>query len=91
MELPQRLTVPSEVMARQVGDETVLLDLASGNYFGLDEVGARIWQLLVDGKAPAEICEILLVEYDTSREMLENDVGRLLKELAAHGLVISNS
>jgi hypothetical protein len=89
MELPQRLTIPAEVMARQVGDETVLLDLASGNYFGLDVVGARIWQLLVEGKAPSEICEALLTEFDTSREVLAGDLSRLLKELTAHGLVIS--
>src|SRR5438105_13284189 len=87
MELPQRLTIPPEVMARQVGDETVLLDLASGNYFGLDAVGARIWQLLVEGKAPPEVCDVLLSEYEVPREALENDLARLLGELKAQGLI----
>ena len=38
----------------QVGDETVILDLASGTYFGLDPVGARIWALMGEGKTLAE-------------------------------------
>jgi len=38
-----RVTVPPHVIARRVGEDTVILDLASGTYFGLDPVGARIW------------------------------------------------
>ena len=87
MALPNSLTIPPEVMARQVGDETVILDLASGNYFGLDPVGARMWQLMSDGKAPREICDVLLLEYEVSREQLEADLARLLGDLGAQGLV----
>ena len=89
MDLPQALTIRAEVMARQVGDETVLLDLASGNYFGLDAVGARIWHLLVNGKSPAEVCDVLVGEYDVARESLERDFARLISELRAHGLINS--
>ena len=87
MTLPDTLTIPAEVMARQVGDETVILDLASGNYFGLDSVGARIWQLLVEGKKLEQVCDIMLTEYDTTRERLELDLERLVRELSAQGLV----
>jgi hypothetical protein len=37
-------------MARTVGDETVILDLANGTYYGLDPVGARMWQLMSEGQ-----------------------------------------
>ena len=40
MNLSDSLSIPSQVMARTVGDETVILDLASGTYFGLDPIGA---------------------------------------------------
>jgi hypothetical protein len=74
-------------MARSVGDETVILDLATGTYFGLDPVGARIWQLMGEGKTLAEICDLMLDEYEVSREELERDTLRLAEELAAQGLV----
>jgi hypothetical protein len=87
MNLPTVVAIPPEVMARQVGDETVILHLGSGNYFGLDPVGARVWQLLTEGKKPAEICDGMLSEYDVERADLERDVARLLQELVDHGLV----
>jgi hypothetical protein len=87
MTLTENLIVSSQCIARQVGDETVILDLGSGTYFGLDAVGGRIWQLLGEGKSLNEICEVVLDEYDVSREDLERDVTGLTNELVAQGLV----
>ena len=87
MPLPQVVSVPTEVMARQVGDETVILDLASGNYYGLDPVGARIWQLLAEGKPLAQICDTLTAEYEVSRAAAERDLEQLVGELGAKGLL----
>ena len=44
--LADQITVSPEVLFQEVGGEAVLLDLASESYFGLDDVGMRIWQLL---------------------------------------------
>ena len=88
MELTDKVSVPAQVMARQVGDETVILDLASGTYFGLDPVGARIWALIGEGKTLAEICTTMLDEYEVEREQLEMDVLRLTGELLERGLVV---
>lgn len=88
MKLSDTATIPSQVMARTVGDETVILDLASGTYFGLDPVGARIWQLIGEGKTLAEICATMLEEYEVEREQLETDVLRLSSELLERGLVV---
>lgn len=74
-------------MARVVGQETVILNLASGTYFGLDEVGSRIWQLVTDGATLAEICETLLTEYAVPRETLLNDLFELVGNLQERGLV----
>jgi len=65
----------------------VILDLATGTYFGLDPVGARIWELVGEGKSLGEVCEQMLEEYEVSREELEGDVLRLAEELAGRGLV----
>ena len=88
MNLSEKVTIPAQVMARTVGDETVILDLASGTYFGLDPVGARIWELMGECKSLAEICETMLEEYEVEREQLETDVLRLTGELLERGLVV---
>ena len=87
MNLTDKVTIPAEVMARQVGEETVILDLASGTYFGLNPVGARIWQLVSEGRALAEVCESMLDEYEVSREELERDLSGLLDTLTDKGLI----
>jgi hypothetical protein len=86
-----KVTIPPQVMARQVGEETVILDLASGTYYGLDPVGARIWQLLSEGRVPADVCELMLGEYEVSRDELERDLSDLLEALADKGLIIRES
>ena len=69
-------------------DESVMLDLEKGTFFGLDPVGTRVWQMLAEGKAPAEIPGALAEEFDAPRERIEEDVIRLLGELLAQGLLI---
>jgi hypothetical protein len=74
-------TVPAEVVAREVGKETVILDLPTGTYFGLDPVGARMWQLLSAGKSVAELCDTMFGEYDVERATLEADALSLAQQL----------
>jgi hypothetical protein len=78
------------VIARQVGDETVLLDLASGTYFGLDPVGARIWQLIETGKSLREVCDQMVEEYDVARQVLEQDTLALARDLVEKKLISVN-
>jgi Coenzyme PQQ synthesis protein D (PqqD) len=82
-----RITVPDHVIVRQLGDESVMLDMASGYYFGLDPVGARIWQLLLETSSLAEIVERLAQEYDVTPEQAKSDLVRFVEELKAHGLL----
>ncbi len=83
----QKASFPAEVLFQEVNGETVLLDLASENYFGLDEIGTRIWGLLQAGSSVGETLETLLGEYEVERETLEDDVGKLLQKLQEAGLV----
>lgn len=87
MKLTDKVTIPAQVMARQVGEETVILDLAGGNYFGLDPVGARIWLLMAEGKTLEEVCEAMLATYEVSREDIERDVLVLAQDLNEKRLI----
>lgn len=86
-----RFEVPAQVMARQVGGETVILDLASGTYFGLDEVGARFWALAGQGLTMSQISVELLSEYAVDAVGLQGDLDRLVKELQERGLLLTRS
>jgi hypothetical protein len=86
--LADRLTPSPDVAAREVGGETILLDLASGSYFGLDPVGSRVWRLLEErGCTLAEACDVLIEEYEVERGQLETDVLTLAASLAGAKLV----
>lgn len=87
MNLYYKVIIPSQVMTRQVGDETVILHLGTGTYYGLDAVGQSIWLLMRDGKTLGEICDLLLEEYDVTREALTHDVLALADKLLAQGLI----
>ena len=65
----------------------VLLDPVGGEYFGLDEVGARIWELLPAHPTAAGLAERLTQEYDAPRERLQADAAAFLGQLAGLGLV----
>ena len=78
-----------DVIFRDLEGEAVLLDLASGRYFGLNQVGTRIWMLLAAGSTRAAIFEILAAEYDADPDQIARDAEALLAELAARGLVIA--
>ena len=89
MKLTDSIRLSDEVVTREVGGEVMLLDLASGTYFGLDPVGGRFWQLLEEGKSAADARDMLLVEYEVTADVLDKDLGGLLAQLTANGLVQS--
>jgi hypothetical protein len=82
-----RFNISDEVLSQEVSGETVLLDLQGESYFGLNEVGTRIWQLLKSEQTVAEALSTLFDQYDVSREQLESDVSELLAKLTEAGLV----
>ena len=87
MNLSDKVTIPAQVMAREVGDETVILDLANGTYYGLDPVGARIWQLMAEGQTLVQVRDVILAEYEVAREDIERDMLALVQALLERQLV----
>jgi len=87
MNLNQTFTISGEVICQVLDDESVLLDLASENYLGLDEVGTRIWQLIDDGETMRSVVATMLGEYDTNEDTLVGDLDKFLNDLQAQGLI----
>jgi len=85
-----RLSIPSQVMSRLVGDETVLLDLASGIYFGLDGVGKRIWDAVSEGRNIEETVTIITAEYEVEEAQAKADVINFIGNLVERGLLETN-
>jgi hypothetical protein len=78
-----------DVVFRDLEGEAVILDLASGTYFGLNEVGTRVWRLVDEGRNPSQIVEIVASEYQADRETIARDVERILDDLRARRLIVS--
>jgi hypothetical protein len=79
--------VHPSVITRELSGETVLLNLESGVYYGLDTVGTRVWQLLTQGRTIAGVCDTMIEEYDVAAQVLHADVMRLVGELHDRGIV----
>lgn len=88
MTLSDRIAASQDVVAREVGGETVLLDLASGTYFGLNEVGGRVWQMLDSGSATiGDLALAVTEEFAVDGEVAEADLLDLARDLLDQGLV----
>ena len=87
MDLDSTLTVPPHVVSRVVDDETVLLNLQSGLYFGVDQVGQRIWQLVGEGKSLQGVVDTIVAEYEVEVEQAETDVVEFAETLLKEGLL----
>lgn len=85
-----RLRASDDVVSRDVGGEMVLLDLASGTYFGLDPVGSCVWNALSDAGATLdELVDLVEATFDAPRARIEEDLTRLLGQLTEKQLVVS--
>ncbi|HMR10061.1 MAG TPA: PqqD family protein [Polyangiaceae bacterium] len=70
-----------------VSDEVVILHLDDGAYYGLNQVGTRVWELLQEPRRLDEIVMAVVSEFDVSRSACEADIRGLLKELGERGLL----
>jgi len=76
-----------DAVESRLGEETVILHLESGVYFGLDAVGTRIWELLQIGASPEGICETLRQEFTDTGDALESDTLGFLSQLCENKLI----
>jgi hypothetical protein len=78
----------SQVVYAELDQEAILLNVATGMYFGLDAVGAEIWRAIYRGQTEEEILRQLRANYDGVDDLqLERDLYEFLAVLASHGLI----
>ena len=82
-----RITVPQSVLHQEIDSETILFDVEAGRYYGLNEIGTRIWQLAQQHGAVAPIVATLLEEYAVDEATLRGDIEGLIGQLVAAGLI----
>lgn len=82
-----RVSAAEEQMTSELAGEAVILNLKTGIYFGLDPVGARIWNLIQEPKSFRELMTVLLAEYEVAPGRLEADVRALLVKLNDNKLI----
>jgi hypothetical protein len=86
-----RLRIADDVVFRDLAGESVLLNLSTGTYFGLDAVGTRLWHLIAEYGSTALVLETLLAEYDVDAIRLQKDLDALIEQLLAKGLLTTDA
>ncbi len=85
--LPCQVSVSEHVLVQQLGDESVLFNVEDGFYYGLDDVGTRIWEALVASDTVEEARTALLNRFDVPAEQLDRDLGKIIGLLSRYGLL----
>ncbi len=85
--LDEQWTASPHAAASKVADETVLLHLLSGTYFGLDPLGSKIWQALKEGQDLRSLGVAIASEHEVSIERVEADMRLFVAELLKHDLI----
>jgi hypothetical protein len=86
-----KVNVPGHVLVRFLDKEAVLLNIETERYFGLDETGARMWQLATTAANIDAAYQALLSEYDVDAQTLREHLSELLEKLADNGLLTVTS
>ncbi len=88
IDLQDSIVGAPELMMADLDGEAVLLDAASGRYYGLNDVATRIWSLVVEPRTVAEVVAAIQREYDAPADRLARDVVWFVDDLVARQLVL---
>lgn len=82
-----RVCVPSSVIIQLIGEQSILLNLQTNMYYGLDPIGTRMIQVLNEVLIVGHAAEILLSEFEVSQDILQHDIAQLVQDLLEQGLL----
>ncbi|MCP4309616.1 MAG: PqqD family protein, partial [bacterium] len=82
-----KVVASENVLIRELAGEAVLLNLDNEQYFGLDDIGYRMWEVLTTSDTIGDAMEILLSEYDVESDRLLQSINDLIEKCAEHGLL----
>lgn len=74
-------------VSSELAGEVILLSLQAATYYGMDQVGARIWELVQKPARLADVRDAILAEYEVEPGRCERDLLAYLRQLVAAGLV----
>ncbi len=83
----KRVVASMQQVAADMGGEAVILNMQSGVYFGLNNVGARVWELVQQPVSVQTVQQTILTEYDVDAERCDHDIQTLLAKLIDAGLI----
>lgn len=79
--------IPSNIVSKTVDEDIVVLNLDDGTYFKLNETGAVIWDYLSKGKTIEDIIQVILKKFESSYEVVKEDVISLISSLRDENLI----
>jgi len=82
-----RVSVPDDVLVSRLQEESVILNLDSERYYGLDDVGTRILSVLTNAESIEAAYQSLLAAYDVDESVLRQDLLALVESLVQQGIV----
>lgn len=77
-----------ELVSTDVDGEKVMMNIENGEYFGLDSVGSRIWELIENPIRVEELVNLLIEEFEVSKEQCKSDTLEFLNELLEKKLLL---
>ncbi|MBV8357732.1 MAG: PqqD family protein [Deltaproteobacteria bacterium] len=83
--------IARDAVSCELDGETAILNVKSGDYYGLDEVGASVWRMMSQPHTVAEIIREITYQYDVDPAQCEGDLISLIGKLASHGLIEINN
>ena len=82
-----RISIPKDILSQRIDDEMVVLNITTGEYFGLRAESSRAWELLQEDKNPRQVATVLAEEFDATKERIENDLAQFLDDLRRRHLI----
>ena len=76
------------LLTTSLDDETILMSIDRGAYYGMEHTADRIWELIEKPRKVADICRQLAEEYSAAPEVYERDVISFLEELLEENLIV---
>jgi hypothetical protein len=87
--IPTSVEIGDSVIFQSLKDEVVILNMTSQEYFGLDNIGASMWKMLIDQRDVAAVAARMVSEYDVEPGTVRDDLNALVRQLIDAGLLKS--
>jgi Coenzyme PQQ synthesis protein D (PqqD) len=81
------ITQGEGLVSSQIDGEIVMMSVNNEQYYGLDAVGSRIWELIAQPRSVFEVCETLLSEFQVDRDTCQRDVLKFVEHLYAEKII----